>query len=233
MRKLILACIFSLSVLIAHAAERYWSSGFGDLLFQFSDIQNKEGSLDSKMRFTGWFHLSQNNHIDFGSRAGIFYGAAMRNVGLIYTVRHDNDEHKYKKRVYTVGMPVAFKIGNMTNFSYFYFGGEIETPLHFKQKHFRNGKKVSKEDEWFSSRTYAFMPSMMFGRQFSGGWNLCFKWYLRDFFNKDYKGEDFYQPADYSNFIKSKIFYLSVSVQVKNKALANIGENKNEKFAGL
>jgi len=58
--------------------------------------------------------------------------------------------------------------------------------------------------------------------QFPGGINLKFKYYPRNFLNTRFSGYDFGTPADYSEFTKTRLFYFSLSINIKSKDLKKL-----------
>jgi hypothetical protein len=107
--------------------------------------------------------------------------------------------------VYTVGIPAAFKVGNMkgTNLA---VGAEAEFAIAYKQKLFVNDEK-SKTNEWFSDRTNIFLPSAFAEIRTKQGGYIKFKYYLTDFLVEDKQKVNVtnvnYRPN------KSQLFYVS------------------------
>jgi hypothetical protein len=131
---------------------------------------------------------------------------------------------KIIRRQYTLGLPLALKVGAFDKHIYFYGGGEYEMAFHFKEKYWtgtddRGGTK-SKDTEWFSSQTPTFLPSVFGGLQFPYGLNVKFKYYLTDFLNHDYKGNgnsvagSTFDISDQTRYEDSNIFYVSLSWQI-------------------
>jgi hypothetical protein len=83
----------------------------------------------------------------------------------------------------------------------------------YKQKKFIDGEKY-KFTEWTSDRVNPWIPSLFAGIQFPYGFNLKFKYYLDDFLNTDFTGQDFGQEVDYSQFQSSNIWYISLSFMI-------------------
>jgi hypothetical protein len=90
--------------------------------------------------------------------------------------------------------------------------------INFKQKTFRDGGKY-KFSSWFSKRTPAFIPSAFAGMQFPGGLQLKFKYYLDDFLNNRFRGNDVYN--DYTVFTRTQLWYVSLSYLIKNNDRKN------------
>ncbi|MBN2273275.1 MAG: hypothetical protein JXR41_15520 [Bacteroidales bacterium] len=204
----------------AHAQKLYTTSG-GEWIFQSGIIEQNGERLNTNMRFTMWFHANENVHLDLGNYFGLFSGISLRNIGFIT----DENDIKTKYRSYNLGIPLAIKIGSFKDKIFLFGGGEYEWMFHFKQKTFADGIK-RKHNEWFSDRTPSFIPSFFAGVQLPHNLQLKFKYYLKDFLNHDYQGSgDF---SDYTGFTKTRIWYISLSVQVKNSKLKkNVAKTEN------
>jgi hypothetical protein len=135
-------------------------------------------NLDPKnvVRFSPFINLGGQFHIDFNQHAGFYTGLSLRNIGIITKL---NDSVKVKQRVYTVGIPVGFKFGDMAG-TFFAIGAEAEFAVNYKQKVYVNDAK-SKTNVWFSDRTNIFLPSVFAEVRFKEGEYLKFGYYLSDF----------------------------------------------------
>ena len=211
----------------------------GEMIFstgttEFTDAylaQNPGASVsENPLRFTMAFHFTQYWHVDFGNSVGMFVGLGVKNVGMISDevlyngAISDYQNYKIIRRVYTGGIPIALKLGSFKNNLYVYGGGEVEFPIHYKEKywpsHDRDGSKT-KTSEWFGSQTESILPSVMAGFQFPGGFNLKLKYYLNDFLNNSYKDNNF--VSDLSRYKNSQLWYVSLSWQF-NTAYALSGD---------
>jgi hypothetical protein len=134
--------------------------------------------LDPKnvVRFSPFINLSGQFHIDFNDHLGIYTGLSLRNIGIITKL---NDSVKVKQRVYTVGIPLGLKFGNMAG-TFFVIGAEAEFAINYKQKVYVNDAK-EKTNIWFSDRTNIFLPSAFAEIRFKEGEYLKFGYYLSDF----------------------------------------------------
>ena len=189
---------------------------------------------DNNIRFTVVLNVGQYLHYDLSDKFGLYTGLAIRNIGMItdenlpQTVSLNNtsvlySQQKIVRRQYTLGVPLAFKIGSFGRNLYFFAGGEYEMAFHFKEKYWtgnynRSGHKT-KTTDWFSDRTTAFLPSVFGGFQFPAGLSLKFKYYLTDFLNTEYKGDGnsvegaVFDVSDQSRYAKSPLFYLAICWQ--------------------
>ena len=243
-KKLYVLAILSLGLIsISAMAQKVYTESSGELIFSSSQASFTQEFLDkyegashqsNNVRFTCFFHVAQYLHYDFSNNAGIFTGLGIRNIGIItdetlpQQVSGGDGEvpyagYKIIRRQYTLGLPLALKVGAFDKHLFFYGGGEYEMAFHFKEKYWtgtddRSGTK-SKDTEWFSSQTPTFMPSVFGGIQFPYGLNVKFKYYLTDFLDADYKGNgnkvggSAYDISDNSRYEKSNMFYLSICWQ--------------------
>jgi len=200
-----------------NANSQFSKENSGEFIFAFSNVEKKGIDIPTKMRFTLFFHFGQNLHYDFTNNLGIYTGYGIRNIGIIT----DENDIIYKRRTYSLGAPLAVKLGSFKDHMYFYTGGEYELFFHFKQKQYIDGNK-RKQSVWFSNRTKRIAPSIFAGIQFPGGINLKFKYYPENFLNTSYKGNDFGTLVDYSDYNKTQLFYFALSFNFKNKDLKKL-----------
>lgn len=199
----------------------------GELIFSNADVQINDVSQNTSFRFSFFFHYGQYWHVDFTNNFGFFSGVAIRNVGFI--TKGEGNYDKIKRRSYSLGLPVVFKLGSFKDHFFLYGGGEYEWMFHYKQKFFDdNGKQ--KSSEWFSNRTNQFIPSLVGGIQFPKGLNLRFKYYLDNFLNPNYFGSDFGTTVDYSVY-ETRMYYISISFDFKTEKI--LKKTKDPVLAGL
>lgn len=214
-KKLILAIGISVFFFInISRAQDVYPISSGELIFSFADVERNGDNIPTNMRFSLFFHYGQYWHFDLSNNIGFYTGGAIRNVGFIT----DEDNYKVKRRSYTLGVPLALKLGSFKDGVFIYAGGEYELLFHYKQKIFTDGNKI-KSREWFSDRTNRFVPSVFGGIQFPKGINIKFKYYLDNFLNPDFKGYDNGQPVDYSDFNEMQLYYISISKQIKTRKI--------------
>ncbi|HVI46901.1 MAG TPA: hypothetical protein VM802_18625 [Chitinophaga sp.] len=166
-----------------HRDKIYVTSGLSGML-SFASMKQDGEYMRNIPRFSFIFNFNTNFNKDFTKNFGVFTGIDFKNIGLI---SKPNDSLKLKQRVYTFGIPVGFKIGDVTGGTFFFFaGGEIDLAFNYKEKQFINGKKVHKFNEWFSDRTPLFMPSLFAGFRIEPGFGLKVQYYPQNFFNRDF-----------------------------------------------
>lgn len=226
----------------------------GELLFQWADVSfsdtymaaNPDEKQDANpLRFTAWFHFGQYLHVDFTPNVGLYTGLAFRNVGLIsdetlnlpnsQTGEMESTDLKVIRRSYTLGLPLALKLGSFDNHLYFFGGGEIEMAYAYKEKywksHSRDGEKTKRPVEWFGDQTPLFIPSVFAGVQMPGGVNVKFKYYLQDFLNHDYTSSS--KVSDLTRYQTSQIMYVSVSWQFNTGKAAKKITHSDDKMTAL
>ena len=206
---ILLLLIIPLGTACSFAQDVYALSG-GEIIFQSALVETTTDDVNTRLRFTTAFHLGEFVHIDFGNHFGIFSGMGIRNVGFIT----DENDIRTKYRSYSMGIPLAFKIGSFKKNMYVFAGGEYEWLFHFKQKVFIDEAKY-KYSSWFSNRTSSFIPSAFAGLQFPGGIQLKVKYYLNDFLNHEFNRGD--EHNNYTLFRKTQVWYISLSFLIRNK----------------
>ncbi|TRX70736.1 outer membrane beta-barrel protein [Carboxylicivirga sp. M1479] len=225
MKKVLLVALVLFSLSKVYAQTDVYTVTSGELIFSWADVEQQVPfpgemqDISSNLRFTAFFHVGQYVHMDFGDAVGLYSGLAIRNIGFI-TEDDALDLEKEKHRSYTLGLPLAIKLGSFRNHFYVFGGAEYELLFHYKYKYWIDGDK-HKTSEWFSDRTNRFVPSVFAGIQLPRGLNVKFKYYLDDFLNTDYKKGD--NPRnDYSRYGKTQMFYVSLSWQFDTRDLKKV-----------
>ncbi|KAA2244524.1 PorT family protein [Chitinophaga agrisoli] len=163
----------------------YVSWGGDGPLLSFANVKDNGAHVRNIPRFTVFANVGTNFNYDLSNSFGLFTGINIKNIGLITEA---NDSLKLKRRVYTVGIPLGFKIGDLRRGNIFFFaGGSYDLAVNYKEKQFVNGDKRHKFNEWFSDRTPLLMPSVFAGFRVYPGFGLKVQYYLNDFFNHDYQ----------------------------------------------
>jgi len=237
--KKILAVLVILMVLAipdTDAQKIYHSSG-GETIFSGADVNFNGLDVNTNIRFTLFFHTQHYANLDLTNNIGLFAGLGIRNIGLITEDLYQNvgflnidNTHpdynkniKIKRRSYSLGFPVALKLGSFSKHFFLFAGGEYEWMFHYKQKLYIDGEK-HKFKEWASDRVNPWIPSLFGGIQFPQGFRLKFKYYMDDFLNPDFMGTDFGEQVDYSQFESTGMWYISVAFFLnKNKIKQLLG----------
>ncbi|MCK4922880.1 MAG: hypothetical protein KAS71_17625 [Bacteroidales bacterium] len=225
----ILTCAFTfLFINQSFSQDRIYTENSNEMIFSFADVVYNGQNLSTPARFSLFFHAGNNIHFDLNDYVGIYTGYGLRNIGFIT----EENNVKMKRRTYSIGVPLALKLGIFQKKLFVYGGGSYEMFFHYKQKQFIDGNK-QKYSEWFSDRTDRFAPSFFAGIQFLGGINLKFKYYPNNFLNTSFVGTDFGESVDYGDYSKTNLFYvgLSFNFDPKNMGININSDKKSEKVA--
>ncbi len=192
--------LFLISISLSSFSQKsYWTAA-GSYIFSSSNASysdpNNSGeriNVSGPVRFTLWLNTNMFYNYDFNSKVGIQTGFGVNNIGFItdekssVTLVSDPDYNvniKWKRRAYSLSVPLGLKIGDLDGFHLF-IGGQYDWLFHYKEKEFLStGKR--KFTEWMSNRVTNFLPSAVVGIAFKKGIQLRFNYYLDDFMNKDY-----------------------------------------------
>lgn len=225
--KILHTLILALSFTSAFSQKSYWTSA-GSIIFSTSNasyqnpVTAEKSSVKDAVRFTFWLNSNFYFNHDFNDKFGVYSGFGINNIGLItketssilITTEPDyNMDVKWKRRAYSLTVPLAFKIGKMEKGFHFFAGGQYDWLFHYKEKEFlTSGKR--KMSEWFSKRVNSFLPSIFGGVTLKGGFSIQFTYALDDFMNKDFSYKNSLgteiQPYKYMD---SRILYISIFVK--------------------
>ena len=222
----LLCLIIFPSILLAQ--KPYWVSS-GETIFSYGQVDAGAADIKAVVRFSPVFNLQQQRHFDFSNRVGLYIALGIRNVGLISHVKYDlidsvtgnipDKEVKIKERSYSLGLPVALKLGDLDKGLYLAIGGEAEMMFAYKRK-IKDGDTKKKYWGWFDNNVNIFNPSVFFDVKFPKGQYVRFKYYLLDFLN--YKGIALIDGTilpDYGK--KSPLFYVSFGTLKKERSKKN------------
>ena len=167
---------------------KWYFSNETEIIFSFADIESDSTDIENILRWSPVFNYMGRINYDINKHLGFDIGLGLRNVGFIAKFPGTDPDLKKKFRTYNLGLPIGIKIGDLNQEDpFFIFAGfELEMPFHYKEKTFENGDKNDKITGWFSDRTERFTQSAYAGVQFQNGVSLKFKYYLKNFFNKNY-----------------------------------------------
>lgn len=243
-RCFVLLAIFIAIVSIETNAQKIYHSNGGEVIFSGADVNFNGVNVNTNIRFTLFFHAQHHLNLDLTDNIGLFTGIGIRNVGLITEDLYQNvgfsdidSEHpnwnkstKVKRRSYSLGFPLALKVGLFSNNFFLFAGGEYEWMFHYKQKLFIDDNKT-KFTEWTSDRVNPWVPSLFAGVQFPQGFRLKFKYYMDDFLNTSFTGTDFGQDVDYSQFESTGMWYVSLAFFINKKQIQKLIDDGFEKSA--
>lgn len=192
----------------------YWGTSYDFALFS-SAIFEKPGT-DRKMLQTVRFsllNLGYHINYDFDEHFGMFSGIGIKNLGFI---EKDGDS-TIKRRVYTLGVPLGFKLGNLQKRHFGFIGGGFDMPFNYREKGFVRRRDKDKFSEWFSDRTPEFMPFLFAGFSYGSGSTLKVQYYPGNFFNQEFQeehnGEIRYPYRGYT----AHIIYISLGMDLHFK----------------
>ncbi len=225
-------------------AQGIYHSNGGEIIFSGADVNFNGVNVNTNIRFTLFFHAQHHFNVDLTDNIGLFTGFGIRNVGLITDDLYQNvgfsdidTEHpnwnkntKVKRRSYSLGFPLAIKLGSFSKNFFLFAGGEYEWMFHYKQKLFIDDNKT-KFTEWTSDRVNPWVPSLFAGVQFPQGFRLKFKYYMDDFLNTSFTGVDFGQNVDYSQFESTGMWYVSLAFFINKKQIQKLMGGDFEKTA--
>lgn len=193
--------------------KKFYSTTGGEIIFSWADVTKADEPASAVVRFSPVFNFQYQLNRDFGNHVGLLTGANIRNIGFIFD-DPTTINTRYKARSYTLGVPIGLKLRNMDG-SCIFGGYEIEFPFNYKEKKFVNEVKVEKNTSWFSDKTPVFYQSFFVGFKSVFGAQLKFKYYMTNFFNKDYSADDgsgnLVHP--YKD-INANVMYVSLSFQI-------------------
>lgn len=168
------------------------------------------------VRFSMFLHIEQEFHYNFTKHIGFYSGIALKNIGFINRFKVGDETVKLKQRSYSIGIPVAIKVGNLQKM-YVTLGAEPELMFAYKRKIFFDGDK-SKKSQWFSNDVNLFNPSVFAELNFRTGGYFKVAYYLSDFLAN--KTQSFALPGTATNVSyrieSSQLFYVALGTRIKN-----------------
>lgn len=194
---------------ITFAQKTYTTTGM-EIVLSSAKVSIDGTEPNTVVRFTPFFNFQTMLNHDVSESFGLFTGLGIRNVGFIYDDPANPGTRK-KVRNYYVGIPAGVKIGNLKGM-FVYGGYELELPVNYKEKTFVNEEKTNKFNSWFSDRTQ-LQNTLFVGIQFPYGANLKFKYYLSNFYNKDYVAYDTNNPNGFQPYadFDANMWYVSLN----------------------
>jgi hypothetical protein len=144
----------------------YFGNSLDGLIFSTAliDIGGKQ-SLGT-LRFSAFFHIGGTYNYNFNKSVGIYTGLDIKNIGFIE--KYETLNATLKQRVYTLGVPVGIRLGNMKTRDYFFMGGGLDVAVHYKYKFWSSTQSKIKITEWFSDNTELLLPYLFAGISVKG-----------------------------------------------------------------
>lgn len=160
----------------------YFGNSLDGMILSTALINNNGAKSLGTLRFSAWANIGATCNYNFNKHIGIYTGLDLKNIGFIekYAVQNTT----VKSRLYTLGVPIGLRFGDMPNRNYFFMGGGIDLAIHYKSKTWSDVQAKTKLNEWFSDYTQPFLPYVFGGLSFKG---LCFKvqYYPTNFLNEE------------------------------------------------
>ncbi len=177
----------------------YITSNIDGYIFSTALINDNGVSSLGTLRFTAFFNFGANLNYDFSKSLGIYTGLNVKNIGFIEKFEATGVTEKH--RVYTIGVPLGLKIGNLSKKQYFMIGGGVDFPFNYKNKRYVAKKDKVKYNEWFGDRVNPIMPYVFVGARFKPGISIKAQYYPTNFFNQDYQ---YFNGANFVNIYENK-----------------------------
>jgi hypothetical protein len=219
MRNIVFVCLLLFSGNLAVAQDLSTTSSWymvsaSETILSWGNIESPGLDTKNVARFAPFINFGHLLHRDFNQKTGFYTGVAVRNVGIITGL---NDSIRLKQRVYTVGIPIAFKYGDMKG-NLVAAGFDNEFAVNYKQKKYVNDEK-STTNVWFSDRTNIYLPSIFAELKSKKGNYIRFKYYLTDFLKEG--NQSLNEPGVAYAPSQSTMMYISVGYMVKTRELIN------------
>lgn len=162
--------------------KRYFGNSLDGMIFSTALIERNGANSLGTLRFTAFAHIGATINYNFSKGFGVYSGLDIKNIGLIE--KFDFQNTTVKDRVYTLGIPLGLRFGNMTARNYFFMGGGVDLAFHYKHKMWSDVQSKTKFNDWFSDYTNLLLPYVFGGVAVKG---LTFKvqYYPTNFFNED------------------------------------------------
>ena len=165
----------------------YWSSGLDAGILSGAAFEKPGTNRElSYLRFSLVLNIGYHFNYDFDEHFGMFTGLDIKNIGFT----DKTGDHTTKRRVYTIGAPLGFKIGQLQNRNYLFLGGGLDVPFNYREKSYTDRKHKEKFSEWFSDRTPTVMPYLFAGICMKPGVTFKAQFYPSNFFDVDYEETD-------------------------------------------
>jgi hypothetical protein len=164
----------------------YLSSGLDLAVLSIAKLSNEgEETKFSTPRFNVFVNIGLNLNYDFNKGFGVFTGLNIRNIGFIEKV----DGTTYKRRVYSLGIPLGLKFGNLWTRDFFFSGVGVDFPFHYKSRVFKERKEKKKDSEWFGDQTERILPFVFLGYSSKPGFTVKLQYYPTNFLNTEFSNE--------------------------------------------
>jgi hypothetical protein len=191
---------------IATAQSYDYKNYISDFIFSSAWVDSDPSTVNPKLRFSLFYHTGLQRHYKFNNAIGFYTGFSIRNIGFI----SEENDTTFRRRTYNLGIPLALKLGKLSEFKFLFLGAEAEYAFHFKEKTYLGGNKILKSSDWFSQRNEPFQLSVFTGYSINKHTEVILKYYVTPFLNTNYfkGGTPIYADKDVH------IFYVSLNIKL-------------------
>lgn len=161
--------------------KKFYASNALDAAILSSSLFTKPGQTNklSTPRFSYFWNFGFNFNYDFNNSIGLYTGIGIKNIGFIEKIK----DSTIKRRVYTLGVPLGIKLGNLSKRTFLFAGAGIDIPMNYREKGFVKRNNKQKFNEWFSERNNQFLPYVFVGMSFKPSMTLKLQYYFNSMMN--------------------------------------------------
>ncbi|MBS1777092.1 MAG: hypothetical protein JSS64_12520 [Bacteroidetes bacterium] len=152
-------------------------------------------------RFTAVVNLGISLHYDLSKNIGLISGIGLRNMGFV----EEENGYTVKRRVYSLGIPLGIKIGDLRNRNFLFLGGGADFPFHYREKRFTKRNEKSSYSKWMGDETPRVLPFIFAGYSFDPGITLKVQYYPGNFLNDQFMDS-------HNNFSGQNVHLLLLSI---------------------
>ena len=177
----------------------YTANAFETAMFSTATIKKESGGIEKNTTGTLRFNMFTNIGFTFNFNTsrhfGIYTGVDLKNIGFI----EKTDSFTIKRRVYSLGVPLAIRIGKMTYPEWhILIGGGIDIPFNYREKEYKERPHKTTFSEWFSERTPQVLPYVFIGTKLTSGISLKAQYYPGNFLDPGYTKDNVKPYAGYN-----------------------------------
>ena len=165
------------------------------------------------LRFS-MINMGYHFNYDFDEHFGMFSGLGIKNIGFI----EKRGDTTIKRRLYTIGVPLGFKLGNLQKRHYGFIGGGVDFPVNYREKRFVDRKDKVKFNEFWSKRTEEYMPYIFAGLSYGGGSTIKIQYYPGNFFRTDFEEIDFDKLSQPYHGYTAHLLYITLGIDLHYKS---------------
>lgn len=155
------------------------TGGVESNLLQIASVSAGGVNLPTVLRYSYFFNMGVDVNFNLSDNISPFTGFHLKNIGII---TKPNDSIKFKERVYVLSAPIGLRVFNYKRNIMFKAGADAGLAINYKIKTFFKENKVSKQNEYFSTKANLFFASIFAGVQIHGIAVTC-NYYLTNFYS--------------------------------------------------